>query len=158
VLRKIYIDFVLRINIYCTFASLKIKLFMKNLFRVLVLVLAVGTASLTSSCSDDDKDPPVITFPSNGNQYEVTVGENFNFTFNVVAEGGYATHIMSSTKNNGVITGDLSAIEDGATEFQISGNYAAGDISGPDGIKLTVVDNEGAESSATINVDIISAP
>ena len=131
---------------------------MKNLFRVLVLVLAVGTASLTSSCSDDDKDPPVITFPTNGSQYEVNTGGNFNFTFSVVAEGGYAAHIMSSTKNNGVITSDLSAIEDGATEFKITGNYTAGDISGPDGIKLTVVDNEGAESSATINVDIISAP
>ena len=129
---------------------------MKSTFRILVFVLALGATALTSSCSDDDKDPPVITFPTNGDQYEVETGGNFNFTFNVVAEGGYATHILSSTTNNGVITTDNSAIADGATEFKITGNYTAGDIAGPDGLKLTVLDNEGAESSAIINVDIIN--
>jgi len=131
---------------------------MKSTFKILVFVLAIGVAAFSSSCSDDDKDPPKITFPSNGEQYEVQTGGNFNFTFNVQAEGGYATHLLSSTTNSGVITTDNSAIEDGAKEFKITGNYTAGDIAGPDGLKLTVVDNEGAESSAIINVDIISVP
>ncbi len=130
---------------------------MKNLFKVIVLVLALGTASLTSSCSDDDKNPPVITFPSNGNQYEVNVGESINFFFLVVAEGGYASHTLESTGSKGVIVVEHSAIVDGTKAFTISGSYTAGDVAGPDGIKLTVMDNEGAESSANINVDILSA-
>ena len=58
---------------------------MKSTFKILVFVLAIGTAVFSLSCSDDDKDPPVITYPSNGNQYEVTVGGNFNFSFLIVA-------------------------------------------------------------------------
>ena len=131
---------------------------MKSTFRILVLVLAIGASAFTSSCSDDDKDPPVISFPTNGNQYAVTAGGNFNFSFLVVAEGGYASHTLTSTANQGVITNDNSTPGDGTKEFTITGNYTAGDVPGPDGIKLTVLDNEGAESSAIINVDIISAP
>ena len=130
---------------------------MKSTFKILVFVLAIGVAAFSSSCSDDDKNPPVITFPSNGDQYEVETGGNFNFTFNVVAEGGYASHTLESTGNKGIIVADNSTPGDGVKEFTISGNYAAGDVSGPDGIKLTVLDNEGAESSAIINVDILSA-
>ena len=130
---------------------------MKNLFRVLVLVLAVGTASLTSSCSDDDKNPPVITYPTNGNAYEVTVGETINFTFSVVAEGGYASHTLASTANQGIIAETTGLIDNGTENFTITGAYTAGDVAGPDGIKLTVKDNEGAESSSIINVDILSA-
>ena len=132
---------------------------MKSTFRILLFVLAIGVAGFSSSCSDDDdKDAPVITFPSNGEQYVVETGGNFNFTFNVKAEGGYEGHIMSSTTNNGIIVSDNSSIADGDTDFKITGNYMAGDIAGPDGIKLTVVDNEGAETSAIINVDIVSTP
>ena len=120
------------------------------------IVLVLGATAFTSSCSDDDKNPPVITYPTNGNQLEVSVGNNVDFSFLVKAEGGYASHTLESTGNKGVITSDLSAIADGATEFKITGNYTAGDISGPDGLKLTVLDNEGAESSAIINVDIIN--
>ena len=88
--------------------------------------------------------PTGITYPTNGNQLEVSVGNNVDFSFLVKAEGGYASHTLESTGNKGVITSDLSAIADGATEFKITGNYTAGDISGPDGLKLTVLDNEGA--------------
>ncbi len=129
---------------------------MKSTFRVLVFVLAIGVAAFSSSCSDDDKNPPVITYPTNGDQYEVTVGESFNFSFLVVAEGGYASHTLESTGNKGTIVADNSSIGDGTKEFTISGSYTAGDIAGPDGIKLTVLDNEGAESSAIINVDILN--
>ncbi len=129
---------------------------MKSTFRVLVFVLAIGVAAFSSSCSDDDKNPPVITYPTNGDQYEVTVGESFNFSFLVVAEGGYASHTLESTGNKGTIVADNSSIGDGTKEFTISGSYTAGDISGPDGIKLTVLDNEGAESCAIINVDILN--
>jgi len=130
---------------------------MKSTFKILVFVLAIGVAAFSSSCSDDDKNPPVISFPTNGSQYEVTAGGNFNFSFFVVAEGGYASHTLESTGNKGIIVADNSTPGDGVKEFTISGNYAAGDVSGPDGIKLTVLDNEGAESSAIINVDILSA-
>ena len=101
--------------------------------------------------------PTGITYPTNGNQLEVSVGNNVDFSFLVKAEGGYASHTLESTGNHGVITADNSTPGDGTKEFTISGNYAAGDVAGPDGIKLTVRDNEGAESSAIINVDIINA-
>jgi len=114
---------------------------MKSTFRILVFVLAIGVAAFGSSCSDDDKNPPVITFPTNGNQYEVTVGESFNFSFLVVAEGGYASHTLVSTLNQGAVVADNSLPGDGAKEFTISGSYTAGDVAGPDGIKLTVMDN-----------------
>jgi len=129
---------------------------MKSTFRILVFVLAIGAAAFTSSCSDDDKDPPVISFPTNGNQYEVKVGESFNFTFFVKAEGGYASHTLESTGNKGTIVTDSSTPGEGTKEFTVSGSYTAGDVAGPDGIKLTVADNEGAESSAIINVDILN--
>lgn len=129
---------------------------MKNTFRILVFVLTIGAAAFSTSCSDDDKNPPVITFPSNGSQYEVIVGESFNFSFNVEAEGGYASHTLTATAGMGVIVADNSTIGDGTKDFTISGSYTAGDVSGPDGIKLTVKDNEGAESSAIINVDILN--
>lgn len=129
---------------------------MKSTFKILVFVLAIGTAVFTSSCSDDDKNAPEITFPSNGNQYEVNVGESINFSFIVLAEGGYSSHTLEATLNQGIIVADNSTPGDGATEFTISGSYTAGDIAGPDGIKLTVKDNEGAESSAIINVDILN--
>ena len=129
---------------------------MKSTFRVLVFVLAIGAAAFSSSCSDDDKNPPVITFPSNGDQYEVKVGESINFSFIVEAEGVYASHTLEATASMGVIVEDNSTIGDGAKDFTISGSYTAGDVSGPDGLKLTVKDNEGAESSAIINVDILN--
>ena len=34
--------------------------------------------------------------------------------------------------------------------------YTAGDVAGPDGIRLTVIDEEGNESTAIINVDILN--
>ena len=129
---------------------------MKSTFRILVFVLAIGAAAFSSSCSDDDKDPPIISYPNNGNQYEVTVGESFNFTFVVVAEGGYASHTLESTANQGVIVADNSTPGDGTRDLTLSGSYTAGNVAGPDGIKLTVRDNEGAESSAIINVDILN--
>ena len=129
---------------------------MKSTYRILVFVLAIGAAAFSSSCSDDDKDPPIISYPSNGSQYEVIVGESFNFTFVVVAEGGYASHILESTANQGVIVADNSTPGDGTKDFTITGSYTAGNVAGPDGIKLTVLDNEGAESSAIINVDILN--
>lgn len=129
---------------------------MKSTFRILVFVLALGMTAVTASCSDDDKDPPQITFPTNGNQYEVNVGESFNFSFIVEAEGGYASHLLESTANQGVIVENSSTPGSGTKEFTISGSYTAGDIAGPDGIRLTVRDNEGAESSAIINVDILN--
>ncbi|MGI9530284.1 hypothetical protein [Lutimonas sp.] len=129
---------------------------MKSTLRILVLTLALSVTAFTTSCSDDDKDPPVISFPTNGNQYEVKVGESFNFSFNVVAEGGYASHSLESTTGQGTIVADNSSIGEGTKEFTISGSYTASDVAGPDGIKLTVQDNEGAESSAIINVDILN--
>ena len=63
--------------------------------------------------------------------------------------------ILVSTANQGAVVADNSTPGDGAKEFTISGSYTAGDVAGPDGIKLTVMDNEGAESSAIINVDIM---
>ena len=129
---------------------------MKSKFKILVFVLALGMTAVNVSCSDDDKDPPKISFPSNGSQYEVKVGESFNFSFVVIAEGGYASHSLESTGNKGVIVADNSVPGAGAKEFTISGSYTAGDVAGPDGIKLTVTDNEGAESSAIINVDILN--
>lgn len=80
------------------------------------------------------------------------------FSFLVVAEGGYASHTLESTGSKGIIVVDNSAIVDGTKEFTISGKYTAGNVAGPDGIKLTVKDNEGAESIAIIGVDILSAP
>ena len=131
---------------------------MKSTFKILVFVLAMGTAAFSTSCSDDDKNPPVISYPTNGSQYEVATGGDFDFSFVVVAEGGYASHILESTLNQGVIVTTSLEPAAGTKEFTISGNYTAGDISGPDGIKLTVLDNEGAQSSAIINVDIINIP
>ena len=129
---------------------------MKRVFKILIFVLVLGITAVNASCSDDEKDPPKITFPSNGSQYEVKVGETTDFSFLVVAEGGYASHLLESTGNKGLIAGDNSTPGAGTKEFTISGRYLAGNVAGPDGIKLTVVDNEGAESSAIINVDILN--
>jgi hypothetical protein len=132
---------------------------MKGIRKFLVFVFALGVTTLNVSCSsDDDNSPaaPVITFPSNGQQYEVNVGESVNFTFFVQADGGYESHTLESTTNQGIIAADNSAISDGEKNFSITGVYTAGDIAGPDGIRLTVVDKEGAESSAIINVDILN--
>lgn len=126
-------------------------------FLVFAFVAAVTTFNVSCSSDDDDSaDAPEITFPSNGQQYEVVVGESFNFSFLVVADGGYESHTLESTTNAGVITSDRSTPGQGAKEFTISGQYTAGDVSGPDGIKLTVIDEEGNESSAIINVDILN--
>lgn len=128
---------------------------MKSTLKILVFVLTIGAAAFSTSCSDDDKYPPEIYFPTNGSQYEVKVGESINFSFIVVTDGGYASHTLISTSNQGVIVADNSTPGDGVKDFTISGSYTAGGVPGPDGIKLTVKDNEGAESSAIINVDIL---
>jgi hypothetical protein len=132
---------------------------MKGIFKILVFVLALGVTSLNVACSSDDDDnpeAPVIGFPSNGSTYEVVVGETIDFTFLVEAEGGYESHTLESTTNAGQIISDSSTPGDGAKDFTITGKYQAGDVAGPDGIRLTVVDQEGQESSAIINVDILN--
>ena len=132
---------------------------MNNISKILAFVFALGVFSLNVSCSSDDDnnpDPPVISFPSNGEQYEVTVGGTFDFTFIVEAEAGYESHTLESTTNQGVILEDNSTPGDGEKNFTISGSYTAGNVAGPDGIRLTVVDREGAQSSAIINVDILN--
>ena len=68
----------------------------------------------------------------------------------------YASHTLEATANQGIIVADNSTPGEGAEDFTISGSYTAGDVAGPDGIKLTVKDNEGAESNAIINVDILN--
>ena len=126
-------------------------------FKALILVLTLAVGSVVVSCSSDDDDnanPPVISFPTNGSQYEVTVGETIAFSFIVEADGGYESHTLESTTNQGTIIEDRSTPGQGAEDFTISGTYTAGLVSGPDGIKLTVVDEEGQEESAIIGVDI----
>lgn len=128
---------------------------MKKLLKLFVFVLVVGSVGLSSSCSDDDdKNPPVITYPDNGNLWEVNVGENLDFVFTVEAEGGYSNHTLEGIA--GSITSDNSTPGDGAVNFTISGTYTAGDVSGPGAIKLTVSDNEGAQTTSTIGVDILN--
>ena len=68
----------------------------------------------------------------------------------------YASHTLEATANQGIIVADNSTPGEGAEDFTISGSYTAGDVAGPDVIKLTVKDNEGAESNAIINVDILN--
>mgnify|MGYP001820282719 FL=1 len=118
----------------------------------LFLILSVG--GIMSSCSDDEKsEPPVITYPDNGMLWEVKTGELLPFEFTVVAEGGYASHSLEGVA--GTIIADQTEIPDGTKNFRIKGGFFAGDVPGPGAIKLTVRDNEGAQSSSTIGVDIL---
>lgn len=129
---------------------------MKRVLKILVVVIAIGTAAFGTSCSDDENSPLEITYTVNGDQLEVKTGESVKFSFVVLAIGGYASHTLRSTAGLGVIVTDNSTPGDGAKTFTISGSYTAGDVSGPDGIKLTVLDNEGTDSSAIITVDVLN--
>ena len=108
---------------------------MKSISKIFALILVLGVTSLNVSCSsDDDNTPaaPLITFPSNGQQYEVNVGGSFTFTFLVKADGGYDSHTLESTTNAGIIAADNSSIPDGDKDFEITGVYTAGQVAGPD--------------------------
>ncbi len=115
----------------------------------------IGFVGITSSCSSDDPKAPVITFPDTGTAPEVKVGTGLDFTFTVVAEGGYDSH--SFKEAGGTILENPSVIESGTKEFTISGTYTAGDVTGPDGITLTVHDERGLTTTATIAVIIVLA-
>ena len=124
---------------------------MKNYLKIFVLLLTLGTGVV--ACSDDSKDPPVITFPDNGQPWEVKTQELLPFEFTVFAEGGYSSHSLEGVA--GTIIADQTEIPDGSQNFSIKGGFFAGDVPGPGAIRVTVRDNEGGQSSATINVDIL---
>ena len=121
-----------------------------NLFAFL-FILGVGVVSI--SCSDDNADPPVITYPDNGMMWEVNTGELLPYEFTVVAEGGYSSHSLEGVA--GTVISDQTEIPNGTKNFRIKGGFFAGEVPGPGAIKLTVRDNEGGQSSSTINVDIL---
>ena len=124
---------------------------MNTYLKLFVFLMTFGITAI--SCSDDDKDPPIITYPDNGMLWEVKTGELLPFEFTVVAEGGYSSHSLEGVA--GTVISDQSEIPDGTKNFTIKGGFFAGDVPGPGAIKLTVRDNEGAESSSTIGVDIL---
>jgi len=127
---------------------------MKNPFKLFYLVLMIGFVGIISSCSSDDPKAPVITFPDNGTTPQVKVGTNYDFIFTVKAEGGYDSHTFK--KSGGIIIENPSVIESGTKDFTISGTFTAGDVTGPDGITLTVHDNRGLSTTATIAVVIVN--
>jgi len=114
----------------------------------------IGFVGVISSCSNDnDVNPPVITFPSTGIPPEIVVGEGFDFTFTVIANGGYDNHAL--TAKGGTIVENSSIPGAGETEFTISGTFTAGDVTGPGGITLTVHDEHGFTSHETLEVEIV---
>jgi hypothetical protein len=127
---------------------------MKNQFKLFYLVLMIGFVGIASSCSSDDPKAPVITFPSTGVTPEVKVNEDFNFTFTVAAEGGYNNHIITSAGGTVVETSSVPGA--GTHDFTISGTYTAGDVTGPGAITLTVHDERGLTSTATIGVVVVN--
>jgi len=115
----------------------------------------IGFVGITSSCSSDDPKAPVITFPDNGTTPQVEVGTNYDFIFTVKAEGGYSSHTLKA--GGGVILENPSVPGSGTKDFTISGTFKAGDETGPGAITLTVVDEKGLSTTATIAVVIVSA-
>ena len=126
---------------------------MKTYLKLLTFLLTFSIGGSTISCADDDTDPPVITYPDNGMMWEVQTGELLPFEFTVIAEGGYASHSLEGVA--GIVISDQMEIPDGTKNFSVKGGFFAGDVPGPGAIKLTVRDNEGAQSSSTISVDIL---
>ena len=130
--------------------------FFKNAFHfnVFALFIILGVGGVSISCSDDDPDPPVITYPDNGMLWEVKTGELLPFEFTVVAAGGYASHSLQGVA--GSVISDQTEIPNGTKNFRIKGGFFAGDVPGPGAIKLTVRDNKGGQTSSTISVDILT--
>ncbi len=124
---------------------------MKSKFVLLALV--IGSLGLMTSCSDDDysPSPPVITFASNGNPVVIAPGESVNFTFNVSADRGYGSHLLTWT--SGSVNENSVDIPVGEKNFTISGQFTAGtEFTGPGGISVAVSDTEGSTSLATYAV------
>lgn len=125
---------------------------MKKPIKLIYLFLIIGMVGFISSCNEeDDPDAPVITYADTGVTPHLTFGEQYNFSFGVVAEGGYRSHTLTSI--HGTITEPSSTPGAGAQSFTITGSFTASDDQvGMDVVNLTVGDANGKSSQSTIYV------
>ena len=126
---------------------------MKKTINLFYMLLLIGIVGFVSSCKDEE-DAPVITFPDTGNPISLTSGESDDFTFTVVAKGGYVSHQLTAA--GGTLIENPTVIPSGETDFTISGKYTAGDVTGPGAVTLTVTDGNGKSTTASISYTIVA--
>lgn len=128
---------------------------MKNTIRLFSLLVLIGLVGFASSCSKDDPvvQSPVITYPSQGIPVQIQPNGTYDYTFTVVADGGFRSKTIDSA--GGTVVEDSSTPGDGDTNFTIKGAYTAGATEGPGAVTLTVEDNHGNSTTASIGFAII---
>lgn len=124
---------------------------MKKTIKLIYLLLIIGVAVSTSSCNEeDDPDAPVIIYADTGITPQLEFGEQYNFSFGVIAEGGYLSHTLVAI--NGTIVEPSSTPGAGAKDFTITGSFTASEQVGPDVISITVGDAYGKSTQSIIFV------
>jgi hypothetical protein len=120
----------------------------------LMVVMALGLASIFSSCKDDEKVnlPPVITAPG---ITSVQVNTEVDVTFQFTSEVGYKTAVATATKGDVEIKTPDTA---NATSGSVVVTFTAGTLIGAGSVEVEITDNDGQTSSATAVIDVTEFP
>ncbi len=124
---------------------------MKKPINLIYLILIIGVVGFVSSCNEeDDPGAPVISYTDTGVTPHIKFGEQYSYSFGVVAEGGYKSHTLTSI--HGTITAPSITPSAGEKNFSFTGSFTASDLVGMDGVNLIVTDSNGKSTQSTIFV------
>ncbi len=126
---------------------------MKNLSRLIAIIIALFTVAMIQSCDNEDPKPVIPSLTPPSTTADVKVGTKTDVTFTYTAPGGFASSAVTATGGTAVVKTDGNVDE---TEGTIVVEFTAGASAGAGSVTLTVTDkaNQPTAATALLNVTL----